>query len=1119
MSKKIYRKDILQSITSSKGRFFSILSLMMIGAMALIALKVTSPNMQKAADLYVQAQKMTDLVVMSDMGLSKDDVKELDSIKGAKVEYGYLTDVTIKDTHDAVRIFSKTPTISQYKLVSGQMPKTDKEIALSENLANTYKLGQKISFKQADKGILKTVEFTIAGFVHSAEIWGKDSMGSTRAGTGDLTGYAVTEADAFHSEVYLMARLRYKDLEGLAYHSKEYEEKIIAHQKELDKLLEDNGVKRLSSIRAEGQKKIDQGQKEIQDSEKKLAAAEQKITDGQKQIDSGKSQLDAAQSQVVNGQADLAISKQALENAKQQLDNLSNLLATARKDLDAAQSQLAKRKTQLDDSKKQLGQTKQTLDAKKTELDQAAAQIQAAQLTVQTALKALEAKIAALKSQGKDPEQDPTVQAERERIFQEEEKIKVAQETYNKSFEVYQAGFNQYQEGLKRFEAGQAAYQAGVKQLNEGEAQYQAGMAQYQTLLQTYEAGLAKYQAGQGQINDAQAQLNEKTADLTKAIDQLDASKADFATKKKEVQDKIAKAKKDLEKAKADLDNLEEPVYTSYTRSTLPGGGGYETYRTVTDNISAVGNAFPVVLYLVAAMVTFMTMTRFVDEERTQAGIFKALGYSHHDIIFKFVNYGFIASMLGTFLGILLGNFYLSPMIERIIADNMTIGQSQLQFYPSWTALSILLGLISAVLPAYLVARKELGEQPAQLLQAKPPVAGATILLEKITFLWKRMSFTQKVTARNIFRYKQRMLMTVFGVAGTVALLFGGLGIRSSISGIRDVQFGQLLRYDMIVVQSEKASENEKKLITDKLHSQAIDKQLSLYTEGLEEKIAGFDEVQNISLFVTANPEEFSQFISLRQRGNQTHLELTDEGIILSEKLAQAYGVKKGDSISLTLNEKPVKLKVSGISEMYAGHFIYMTSAYYEKVTGKVPILNSNMIRSKKTSDSAIQELAAEFLEMKGVAAVSQNMGIIARLTTVIRSLESIMLILTILSILLGVVILYNLTSINVAERIRELSTIKVLGFHNREVTLYIYRETIILSLLGIGLGLLGGIGLHKVLLNLLGSPGIMFNPTAPLSIYLTPVIAVTSILLVLGWFVNYKLRKVDMLEALKSVE
>ena len=1075
MKKNIYWKDIWLTIRQSKGRFFSIFSLMMIGSMALVALKVTTPNMERTAQLFVAKTQMLDLAVMADYGLDEADVKELKNLPQAQVEFAYLADVTIKDSYQAVRIFSQTDKISQYELVSGRLPQKESEIALATSLQKDYKIGDTITFTLGQDSPLKAETFTITGFVHSSEIWDQTSIGQTTVGTGELTAYAVTSPQSFDSEVYMLARIRYSDLAEEPYYSAAYEEKISQHQQDLEKLLADNGQQRLEVLKASGQEAIQDGLAEIAQSEQDLTEAEQKIKDGESQLAQGQEQLQAAKSQIASGQARLAQSWQELSAAKAQLDTTYQSLTSAKAQLDSSKAQLDASKPQLDAAAQELATAKAQLEAKNQELNQAAAQISEGQYQLQLAKEALEAQVTQLLFEGKDPYSMPEIQEAQAQIQVQEASLAQAMQAYEAGFAQYQTGFAQYQAQESFYQASLQEYEAGLAQYQSGLAQYEAGYAQYQSGLAAYQAGLAQYQAGQSQLDNSTSSLSQEESKLAQAQEEVDAAKKAFEQEAGTAQSQIQAAKDDLALAQTELDDLEAPAYRVYSRSTLPGSAGYDNYRQSTSSISSIGNIFPLVLY------------------------------------------GLVASLTGTLVGILLGNVFLSPMIGNIIANSTVIGQSHLYFYPSWTLLALGLALLSAVLPTYLVARKELTNEPARLLQGKPPVAGSRIFLEHLPLIWKRLSFTQKVTARNIFRYKLRMFMTIFGVAGSVALLFAGLGIQSSVSGIAERQFGDLLSYDILLVQKEDASSEQVAEVTEVIESDKVQKAAQIQSTRLTEEPAGLDESISINLMV-AEPEELAGFVHLQERGGDK-IDLTDQGAVLTENLANLYGVKAGDEVTLHIQDQAVTVQVAAIAEMYTGHFVYMSPVYYEEVTGQTSQKNAYLLTSQDQRPAKIKELAAQLLALKGVEGLVQNTSLIAVIEQLANSLQSVMIILTVLSVLLAMVILFNLTTINVAERVRELSTIRVLGFHNKEVTLYIYRETIILGMIGIGLGLGTGYALHRYILSFLGSSSTMFNPSVPLQGYLIPVISVLAILAVLGVLVNHRLRHLDMLEALKSGE
>lgn len=899
--KKTYRKDMFQSVIASKGRFASILTLMMLGSLALVGLKVTSPNMERTAEDYLRKANTLDLAVIADYGLDKEDQDELKTLQGASVEFGYMVDLTVEKSEEAIRLYSKPEDISTFQVTEGRLPEADEEISLADFWKDRYQIGQTITFskKKEGKSFLKSQTYTVTGFVQSGEMLSQEDLGGASSGNGSLAGYGVLVASRFDTEVYSIARVRYDDLKNLDAFSSDYKSKRAQHQEELQDLLADNGQKRLASIKSNGQKSIEAGKEQLQTAESNLQ--------------NGKSQLEQAESRL------------------------------------------------------------------KTQEEQA------------TAL----------------PE----------------------------------------------------------------------------------------------------PQKSQIEGQLTKAKEELATEKEKLAQK----ESNLAKEKEKLEQRQKELDELAEPKYHVYNRQTMPGGQGYLMYSNASASIRSVGNIFPVVLYMVAAMVTFTTMTRFVDEERTNAGIFKALGYRNRDIVAKFILYGFLAGTVGTIIGTLLGHYLLAGVISDVITAGMVVGKSQEFFYWSYSLLALALSWVSSVLPAYLVARRELHDEAAQLLLPKPPVKGSKILMERLSFIWSRLSFTHKVTARNIFRYKQRMLMTIFGVAGSVALLFAGLGIQSSVGGVVERQFEQIQQYQMIVAEKSSASEQEKADLESALQAESIYAYQKIYSKTIDKDFKGKAGLQTITIMVTRR-EDFKPFIALEE--NMRELQVTD-GAVVSQKLAQLAGVTIGDKLELDGKE----IKVAAISENYVGHFVYLNRATYEQVYDTSPKDNTYLVKLKEPTPSNTEKEAATFMEKAAVSGVVQNATAIHLFESVASSLNKTMAILVLVSVLLAIVILYNLTNINVAERIRELSTIKVLGFHNKEVTLYIYRETIVLSLVGIVLGLVAGYYLHQFLIQMISPATILFYPRVSWEVYALPIVAVTVILALLGLFVNHHLRKVDMLESLKSVE
>lgn len=1121
MKKSILNKDIWLSFRQSKGRFLSIMFLMMLGSFALVGLKAASPDIENSANRYLSQMKMMDLAVMSDYGVSKADQKELNTIPNAQVEYGYFTDTVIGDSSTSVRVFSQTTNISKFKLVSGHFPTKENQVALASFYQGKYKIGDSITLNEegTNEYALKQHTFTVTGFVNSSELASTISLGNSNSGSGTLSAYAVVMPKTFQSSVYTVARLKYDDLKALNSFGDSYRKKVKQYENELEKLVADNGKNRLSEIKKQAQTKIADGEAKIQTSQQALADAQQQLRNAQDQIDQKRSDLELAQGQLTEKENLLAQGAAQIAQAEQTLASSKAKLDTAAAQLSSGWGQLNQMKTQLDQAASQLSAAKENVTNAQATLATAQAELEKGQMQLAAAKTDLQTKIAALQAQGIDPATVPEIVAAQTQLAQEEAKLNLARTELEKKQAEFQTGLSQYKSQEALYQAGLAQYQSAAEALNAKQAEYDAGLAQYQNGQATLKNKQADYQAGQVRLAQAKQQIADGQAQLDQAQATLNDKKTEYEKQKKDAETKIKNGQADIQKAKEEVAGLSVPTYRVYTRRTFPGADEYTTTGNRAYGISAVGNAFPIVLYLVAALVTVTTMTRFVSEERTNAGVLKALGYRNQDVVKKFVVYGLVSSLLGTVMGSLLGTYFLPYILGKTIFKTSTYPDLRLEFYWEISLIALLCSVLCGVAPALYIAHKELKEKPSQLLLPKTPTKGSKILLERIDFIWRRLSFTQKVTARNIFRYKQRMLMTIFGVAGSVALLFAGLGMSSSMEGMGNRQYGEIIKYDAVISQKQHLKSDEQAAINHLLADKKIDKKRGIYQETFTKKIKGAKDEQSLALFVTTG-KDFHHFIELYDSQSKASLHLSSHGAVISQKLATIMHVSVGDTFDLKSDEgKLYKIKVSGITEMYAGHFIFMNQDYYQTVFARKFQENAYLIKLKDSSSKNIQDTAAAFMKLTGVRAVVQNTGILEQIDVIVKSLGFVMQILTFASILLAIVILYNLMNINVAERIRELSTIKVLGFHNKEVTLYIYRETILLSVIGIIVGLFLGNILHRSLLETIAPDAFLLNLTVSVFVYLVPVFSIIMILIVLGFMVNAILRRIDMLEALKSVD
>ena len=674
----------------------------------------------------------------------------------------------------------------------------------------------------------------------------------------------------------------------------------------------------------------------------------------------------------------------------------------------------------------------------------------------------------------------------------------------------YNAGLQQYQNAVARLDQGSQAYRSNADNL----AQASKQIAEKQN-----ELGKAVSQAGK-QVADGVTQLIQGQRDIDKAETEYQSKLAEFNAQKPEAERKISEAERQITLAEEKIDNLTVPAYSVSGRREGLTSQGYRVYMVIEGIVAKLADIFLIFLYFVAAHVTFSTMGRMVDEERTNSGTLKALGYGNADVMLKFTVYGFAASTLGTCIGVLAGHTLLPLIVAHAYSAGFTMPDIMLKFHPWITMAAFALAWISAVVPAWLAASKELREKPASLLLPKPPAKGSKILLEHFPPLWNRLNFTHKVTARNIFRYKTRMFMTVFGVCGAVSLLTAGLAVQSSIGQIGNRQFEGLIHYDLIVAEESDTNSAQREEIATTLKGKTVQSSTAVRYEELSKTAGKENDKQSITLLATDGAYNFNEYLTLRDRKTRQPQILVNNGAVISERLAEMLNVSVGDTFTVNdENGAQRTIKVAGISEMYIGHFIFMNAQCYEHVFGDQYNTNAYMVRLKDHSNANTERQGAKFMKLAAVRGVVQNTTQKNMVSTIVGSLNQIMEVLILVAVLLAVVILYNLTNLNVSERIRELSTIKVLGFHTSETTMYIYRETILLSLLGILAGYGFGEWLHRYIITEVPPDEVMFDPAISWIALAAPAIVVAVALAVLGWIVYRQLETVDMLEALKSVE
>lgn len=582
----------------------------------------------------------------------------------------------------------------------------------------------------------------------------------------------------------------------------------------------------------------------------------------------------------------------------------------------------------------------------------------------------------------------------------------------------------------------------------------------------------------------------------------------------------MTKEKEKLEKQQKKLNEQEQEIKQlgsiSYYVNDRKNDSGYDTYQSNSEKIELITNIFPVFLFAVAALVSFSTMTRFIDEERQNIGVLRALGYSKLDTSLKFVIYSLTAALTGVFIGAIGGYWILPRIIFNAYTANLTLTNFQSGFSWKYLFLTILIAILCTTGAAIIQLFIVLQAKTSELLLPKPPKNGSRILLEKIKPFWQHLSFNYKVTLRNIFRYKVKMIMTILGIAGCTGLLMMGFGIRDSLAGIGQKQYSEIIKYDLIVVDKDSLSSEQSSRLNQKLSSSQVNKYLPVYFENVSKKIAGTN--QDLSIIVPEKSSEISKYISLRNRSSGQKINLNSRGIVISEKLAKLLNLSIGDDLSLTnINGKKVKLPISNICEMYMGHYVLMNSKVYQKYFDKKVNSNAQLIElnNKKQTNS----FANSLMKTGAVSAINLNTNNQQIIDSLIQSMNKVMFLLIGLAALLAVVVIFTLTTTNLEERMREIATLKVLGFYNNEASLYIYRETIILSIFGILIGFLIGNWLHGFIIDNLAPLNAMFKPGILFSNYLLSALIPLVITGIMAIFVNRKIKEVNMLEALKSVD
>ncbi|EAD5571875.1 ABC transporter permease [Listeria monocytogenes] len=1136
MKRSALWKDIYREIWRSKSRFISIFMLIMLGVAFFSGLKATGPDMLLTADNYFNKYELANFNVQSTYGLDESDKEALEDISGvAQVDLGYTADTLMKDKNIVTKLFStsKSDNLNKYKIASGRLPEKSGEIALDDNdlVHKNVKIGDEVTFVKSDgnklTNTLKKSTYKVVGFVSSPAYIQKSERGSSTVGKGKTDAFGVIPEQDFDLPEYTIANLTFNNLAAKQAFSDEYVSTEEKDKKSVEKALADQPEKRLNKIKTKEQKKLDdataeinKGKAELQENEAKLANAKAQLEEGFSEYNAAKASYDAkikqGEAEIANGEAELRSAKKQLDTAKTQIDQGETALSQAEMEFEEGRAAWEDANNLLNTANGYLRSAKSTLENALKQTDLTDFELDRNSLTNSFQMLASELDL----SSAERTEYENAMN----QLLDDYENGNISDAEIR---EALNAALAQVGNAENEYQSARATLDAEKQKIEQGEQTLAAKKQELQQAKTAYQEGLAKYQAGLEKISQAKQQLADGketgSSELQSALAKLNAGQAEyeknlalFEKEKAKAEGKLASAEKEVKIGQEKLDALKLPKYYVLDRNDNPG---YSEYKENADRLTSLSTAFPIFFFLIAALVCLTTMTRMVEEQRTQIGTLKAFGYSNGSIILKYLVYGSTASIIGSVLGILIGFQFFPNIIFNAYKSMYEMPPVDIGFYWSYSLLSLFVALFCTTFTAYVACRAELRANAATLMRPKAPKIGKRIFLERISFIWKRMNFTSKVTARNLFRYKQRMLMTVLGVAGCTALILTGFGLRNSISDIAKMQYGQIMKYDAAVYEDMSAPPTAKETFDELMDDSNIKSKLAMSQTNIDTVKSG-QSAQATSIIVPKNVNELPDYIVLRDRASHTTEKLTDDGAIITEKLAKLFDVKPGDTITVKNAENDkFQIKVSAITENYAMHYIYMTKAYYQQVFKEKPVYNLDLLMLKDTSEKVESDFAEKLTDSKAILNVTFSNNVSSLLNETLDSLNIVIVVLITSAALLAFVVLYNLTNINVSERIRELSTIKVLGFYPKEVTMYVYRENIILTLMGIVAGFVLGFFLHRFTITTAEVDQMMFSPAISWTSYLFSGILTLVFATVVMVVMHIKLKRIDMIEALKSVE
>ena len=1186
--KKSYRKIIFREIKQSFSRFLAIFFIVALGVGFFAGLMATTPDMRLSADRYYDDTYMMDIRVVSTLGLTDDDVKEIRNMDGVSgVMPAYSTDalVNTEEEDSSVARIHGLPVgdlnddnpdyLNRVTVTEGRLPEKQGECVLEEDVVGSrpVELGSTIRISPENKDdlsdTLADTEFTVVGYVKSAYYFSIE-RDQTTVGDGTIDLILYIDEKSFCMEAYSDIFLTVAQAKDENTFSQSYTDCIDAWKEKLEDLGSVRTVARYDEVKSEAQAELDDAQQEYdknkEETEQKLQDAQQELEDGRAQIEQSEQELQDGFEQLTAGEQTIQEKEQELLPAQQQIEaaertiqeNEKELalgeaqwqegntalqqkeseLSVARRQLEEGESALAAQESLLLQGENQWQQGKQELEdnrgqleAFKQQLDSALQQIEEAKKLIEQLYQSgLTEQARALEEQVKQKEalyqENLALYQEKEALFlQAEQELETKRQELDAGRRQLEAGKQQLESSRTQLQEGEAQITAARAQLDATRAQLDDGKAQLEAGKEILAASNAQYEAGKQQWEEAKEQLSANRTQLEEGQEELESAKQKLADGEKEYQDgkqeadtQLGDAEEQLRDAQQQIDELTIPEWYVLDRNT---NVSYASFDSNAQKVEAIAKVFPVFFFLVAALVALTTMTRMIEEERTQIGTLKALGYGKGAIALKYVVYAGIATIAGSVFGLLVGFQIFPVVIWKAYAIMYNLPPLITAFQVDYALVSSLAAICCTMLATFFACYSTLMETPARLMLPRAPKAGKRILLEHITPIWSRMRFTHKVTARNLIRYKKRFFMTVIGIAGCTALLLTGFGMRDSISDIIDKQFNDLFQYNLIVGVKDSEQLSSDPILRSVLDDpNVVSDSLSVHQEMADVTSESGDTQSSVYLYVPESSQRLPDFIKFRDRKSGASIPFTEDSVLVSEKMAESLHIKNGSTITIQ-NADGVKAecKVGGIVENYVYAYVYMSPDLYRSSYHAEPDFTQVIAKVPDTSKENREEIASTLLTSDDISAAQFTNDLSESFSDVIKNMDYIVIVLIVSAGLLAFIVLYNLTNINITERQKEIATIKVLGFYDKEVSAYIFRETAILTLIGAAVGLVLGIALHAFVVKTAEIDMVMFGRNiSVLSYFLSALLTIVFSLLV-NLVMYRKLKKISMVESMKAGE